>query len=81
MKNNQYCIVEDDSGHKWICPLSLKNKVEKSIQDVEAYWRNVNYKKECPEDLTETFRLPSWEGELLTFSNPCLDGELVKFKE
>jgi uncharacterized membrane protein YdbT with pleckstrin-like domain len=73
----RYCIVEDQSGHRWICPLDKKEEVEKSIEEVEEYWETGNYDRKCPEDLTHTYNLPTLEGGVFSFTEPQVDGKPV----
>lgn len=77
MHNQRYCIIEDNSGHRWICPIEQKEAVEENIKAIELYYERGDYDKECPEDLTETLGLYSWEGEDLTFEAPQLGNKYV----
>lgn len=73
-----YTIITDSSGHSYLCPLDKREEVGRSLHLIENYWEAANYDKECPEDLTETLNLPRLEGQLLTFTNPQIDGEPIK---
>lgn len=73
----RYCIIGDQSGHRWLCPLDKKNEVEDSIQAVEEYWEDADYDRECPENLTEKYNLPALEGGVLSFENPQINGKEV----
>ena len=71
----RYCIIGDDSGHRWLCPLDRKQEVEDSIRAVEEYWSDMDPEGECPEDLTEG--LTRLEGGTLSFTDPMVDGERI----
>jgi len=76
--SEMYCIISDQSGHRWICPVDKKEKVVANIQAIEDYWSNADYEKDCPDDLTEEYNLTHWEGGDLTFSNPQIDGKEIE---
>lgn len=75
--SKRYVIIEDESGHQYLCPSSLAKEVEKSLKDVCEYWSTQNYDLEPPQDLAEYYKLPIIEGETLSFEKPKLNGEEV----
>ena len=66
----RFCVVSDDDGHRWICPVERKEEVEKSLAELGEYWGGGDCSKGPPDDLTVS--LPRWEGQDLTFTDPRL---------
>ena len=68
----RYCIIYDDSGHEYLCPVTRKDEANKMIEAIEKYWVTVDY-----EDLEagESPEFPDFLKQIdgihrLTFENP-----------
>ena len=37
-ESTEFCIVEDDSGHTYVCPLDQRGEARRILESVGEYW-------------------------------------------
>lgn len=67
--DTRYCLLQDDSGHWYLCPHDRRDEGSAALEAIEAYWRDIDIKGPAP-------TLPPWVKEidgphLLSFTDPA----------
>lgn len=68
----RYCIVSDDSGHKYLCPLDKREEAEATLNAISTYWDN--FHPDNPENPpVEPDYLERINPHMLSFTDPQLN--------
>lgn len=71
--SERYCLIYDDDGHLWLCPVELRDEGKRLITECEAYWAGGGIGKAPPDpDSTDWLKRVDNPGRL-TFSEPRED--------
>ena len=64
---NRFCIIKDDSGHAYLCPLERRDEAIHILSEIENFWYSDDV-EEAPPDIPDY--LISTEISRLSFSDP-----------
>ena len=70
----RWCIVSDDSGHRYLCPADRVDEYAEMVELLNDYYDEGDYEDDAPPFPDFVVSL---YGRRLTFASPLLDGEEI----
>jgi hypothetical protein len=71
VSGERWCVISDDSGHDYLCPVGRRDEAVRRLEAIEAYWAKGNPRGKPPSEPDFVTRIDGIGS--LTFTDPQED--------